>query len=139
MSRLEAIEVNDINITCSTGKDITAVVPEELIVLDDAIVAFNIKCSACPPQQYSVRKGKLGPKLKHQIHIQCYNCPSGGNCTNGQIKAMTLKYVSQHVHMDTAVLKGSVKDTTVVEIEDMVRYADIANQISFKVFLLLPA
>ena len=85
MSR--AIEIHDINITCSTGKDITAVVPVGSHVLRDAIVAFNVKCSACPPQQYSVRKGKLGPKLKHQIHIKCYSCPSGGNCTNGQIKA----------------------------------------------------
>ena len=85
MSR--AIEIHDINLTCSTGKDITAVVPVGSHVLRDAIAVFNVKCSACPPQQYSVRNGKLGPKLKHQIHIKCYNCPSGGNCTNGQIKA----------------------------------------------------
>ena len=87
ISRQESIKVNDINITCSTGKDISAVVPEELSVLNDAVVALNVKCSACPPQHYSVQKGKLGPKLKHQIHIHCYNCPFGGNCLNGQIKA----------------------------------------------------
>ena len=87
MSRREIIKVNDINITCSTGKDISAVVPEELYVLNDAVVAFNVKCFACPSQHYSVQKGKLGPKLKHQIHIHCYDCPFGGNCLKGQIKA----------------------------------------------------
>ena len=81
MSRQEKIKINDINVTCSTGKDITTT------IIGDAILAFNVKCSACPPEQYSVLKGKLGPKLDHQSHIQCYNCPSGGDCTNGQIKA----------------------------------------------------
>ena len=41
--------------------------------------------------------------------------------------------------MDTAVLKGTVKDTTAVEMKDMVRYVDVANQIWLKIFLLLPA
>ena len=78
MSRQEKINISDTNVTCSTGKDITATIIEDV---------FNVKCSACPPQQYSVLKGKLGSKLDHQSHIQCYNCPSGGICTNGQIKA----------------------------------------------------
>ena len=87
MSRRETIKINDIKITCSTGKDITATVPDKFAAVAGTIVAFNVKCFACPPQQYSVLKGNLGPKLDHQSHIQCYDCPSGGNCTNGQIKA----------------------------------------------------
>ena len=63
MSRREIIKVNDINITCSTGKDISAVVPEELYVVSHAVIAFNVKCFACPSEHYSVQKGKLGPKL----------------------------------------------------------------------------
>ena len=87
MSRRETIKINDIKVTCSTGKEITATIPEKLAVVGNAIVAFNVKCSACPPQKYSVLKGKLGPKLDNQSHIQCYDCPSGGDCTNGHIKA----------------------------------------------------
>ena len=87
MSRQTTININDINVTCSTGKDITATDPEKLEAVGDGIVAFNVKCSSCPPQHYSVTEGKLGPKLDHQSHIQCYDCPSGGNCINGQIKA----------------------------------------------------
>ena len=41
--------------------------------------------------------------------------------------------------MYTAVSKYNVKDTTVVEMKDMVRSVDVANQISLKIFLLLPA
>ena len=87
MGRLETIKINDINVTCSTGKDITATIPEKQAAVGDAVVAFNVKCSACPPQQYSILKGKLGPKLDNQSHIQCYACPAGGNCINGHIKA----------------------------------------------------
>ena len=87
MSNQGTIEVNDINITCSIGKDITAAIPKPLIDFGDEIVTFKVKCSACSPRQYSLLKGNMGPKLNHQSHIQCYDCPSGGNCTNGQIKA----------------------------------------------------
>ena len=87
MGKQETIEVNDINVTCSIGKDITATIPKQLIDLGDVIIAFTIKCSACSPHQYSLLKGDMGPKLDHQLHIQCYDCPSGGKCTNGQIKA----------------------------------------------------
>ena len=87
MSKQDNIEVNDINITCSVGKDITATSPKQLKDFGDEIIAFIVKCSACPPHQYSVLKGNMGPKLDHQLHIRCYDCPSGGNCKNGQIKA----------------------------------------------------
>ena len=88
MSKQGAIEMNDINITCSIGKDIAATIPRQLLTdLEDEIIAFTVKCSACSPHQYSLLKGNMGPKLNHQSHIQCYDCPSGGNCTNGQIKA----------------------------------------------------
>ena len=85
LSRQTFFDISDIEVTCSTGKDITIINPE--IHVADAINIFNVKCSACPPHQYSVLKGKLGPKLDHQLHIRCYNCPSGASCTNGQIKA----------------------------------------------------
>ena len=42
-------------------------------------------------------------------------------------RAITVKYVSQNVQMDTAVLKGSVKHATDVEMEDMIHYVDIAS------------
>ena len=84
MSTQRTIEVDDIKITCSIGKDIIA---NQLIDCEDQITAFTVKCSACSPRQYSLLKGNMGPKWTHQSHIQCYDCPSGGNCTNGQIKA----------------------------------------------------
>ena len=87
MSKQRTIEVKDINITCSIGKDITAIIPRQSIDFGDGIIAFTIKCSACSPRQYSLLKGNMGPKLNNLSHIQCYDCPSGGNCTNGQIKA----------------------------------------------------
>ena len=85
MSRQNFIDVSDIDVTCSTGKDITVIFPEAQVA--DAISAINVKCSACPPQQYSVLRGKMGPKLDHQLHIRCYNCPAGAKCTNGLITA----------------------------------------------------
>ena len=86
-SKQGTIEVNDINITCPIGKDITATIPKPLIDFGDEFVAFTVKCSACSPHQYSLLKGNMGPKLNNQSHIHCYDCPIGGNCTNGQIKA----------------------------------------------------
>ena len=90
MSEQGTIEVNDINITCSMGKDIIAPIPKQLIDLGDKIIAFTaftVKCSACSPHQYSLLEGKIGPKLNQQSHIHCNDCPTGGNCKNGQIKA----------------------------------------------------
>ena len=87
MSKREAIKISDVNVTCSTGKEITATIPEKFVRGRNEIVAFSVKCYACSLQKYSVLKGKLGPKLDHQLGITCYDCPSGGNCTNGQIKA----------------------------------------------------
>ena len=81
------IEVNDINITCSIGKDIITTIPKPLLDFGAEIIAFTVKCSACSPHQYSLLKGNMGPKLNHQSHIHCYDCPIGGNCTNGHIKA----------------------------------------------------
>ena len=150
ISRRESIKVNDINITCSTGKDISAVVPEELSLLNDTVVAFSVKCSTCPPQHYSIQKGKLGPKLKHQIHIQCYNCPFSGNCSIGQIKAAenfwgftkksdNLKirfaacpygYCCIKRHCERYNSCGNERHGT--------GYVDVANQTSLKIFLLLP-
>ena len=87
MSKQGTIEVNDINVTCPIGKDITTTIPKQLIDFGDEIIAFTVKCSACSPHRYSLLKGNMGPKLNNQSHIRCYDCPVGGNCTNGQIKA----------------------------------------------------
>ena len=87
MSKQGTIKVNDINVTCSTGKRITATNPTQLKQFGDEIIAFLVKCYACSRHQYSLLKGNLGPKLDRQSKIHCYGCPPGGNCTNGQIKA----------------------------------------------------
>ena len=51
MSRTGNITINAVNVTCSTGKDITvtAPIPAKLAVVADAIVTFHVKCSSCPP------------------------------------------------------------------------------------------
>ena len=87
MSKQGTIEVNDINITCPIGKDITTTISKPLIDSGDEFIAFTVKCSACSPHRYSLLKGNMGPKLNNQSHIHCCDCPIGGNCTNGQIKA----------------------------------------------------
>ena len=87
MSKQGTIEVTNTNITCSIGKDITATIPNQLIDSRDQIIAFTIKCFSCSPRQYSLLKGNMGPKLNDQSHIHCYDCPFGGKCMNGQIKA----------------------------------------------------
>ena len=89
----ENVRIKDINVTCPPGKDIIVTSPVTVPVEDifgiakDPIIALTVKCFACPSQQYSVLRGKVGPNLKNQSHIHCHNCPFGGNCINGQIKA----------------------------------------------------
>ena len=84
-------KINHITITCSTGKDILAVVPSKfdkyVYFSEKALAFFTVSCSSCSSFTYSISAGKLGPDLTNQSHINCYKCPFGGNCTNGRIKA----------------------------------------------------
>ena len=90
-SKLEGLKINRINITCSTGKNILAVVPRKpdiyAYLAEKALAFFTVSCSSCSSYTYSLTAGKLGPDLTNQSHINCYKCPFGGNCTNGLIKA----------------------------------------------------
>ena len=92
-SKFPGLKINRINITCSTGKDILAAVPRKPgrypYLAEKALAFFTVSCSPCSSYTYSLFAGKLGPDLTNQSHINCNKCPFGGNCTNGQIKAVS--------------------------------------------------
>ena len=81
------IAIDSIHVKCSKGKDIAAAIPKQSYQPVDVLVFLTISCSSCPLHTYSIFSGTLGPQLVNQTHINCYNCPFGGNCTNGKIKA----------------------------------------------------
>ena len=91
-SKFQRLKINRINITCSTGKEILATVPNKpyrfaYLLAEKALAFFTVSCSSCSSYSYSLSAGKLGPDLNNQSHINCYKCPFGGNCTDGRIKA----------------------------------------------------
>ena len=81
-------KIKETYVTCSQGKNIIAILPEDpSFPVENVVMFFTVSCSSCPPHSYSLLAGKIGPQITDQTHIRCYDCPVGGNCTNGQIKA----------------------------------------------------
>ena len=81
-------KISRIRVTCSRGKNILTSSPKESFpAFRDSMIFVTVDCNSCPPHSYSISAGMMGPKMANQTHVRCYNCPFGGNCTNGQIKA----------------------------------------------------
>ena len=87
----QGLQINRINFTCSTGKDILTAVPGKpdkyAYLAEKALAFFTVSCSSCSSYTYSLSAGKVGPDLTNQSHINCNKCPFGDNCTNGRVKA----------------------------------------------------
>ena len=59
------------------------------IPYNDFFCFLVVSCSFCPKMSYSLSSGYLYSK-NHSIvksHKHCYNCPTGGVCENGKIRA----------------------------------------------------
>ena len=84
-----SFQINNIKVNCSKGKDIVAEKPKNTQnnIKTDELAFVAMKCVSCTPHSYSVNAGTMGPTIDNQTRIHCYNCPFGGNCANGQIKA----------------------------------------------------
>ena len=83
------IKISDLDLTCFQGKDISATLP--IKSFERAKTSISLSCSSCPRSTYSLFQGKLY-KQGHMdtfnlSHIECYECPFGGYCMNGRIKA----------------------------------------------------
>ena len=86
--RFQDIKIADIHAICSRGKKISVSFPKKSDLPSLHVEVFvTVSCSSCPPHSYSLSAGKLGPSLVNQTQIQCHDCPFGGNCINGHIKA----------------------------------------------------
>ena len=55
--------------------------------MKSVIICFymNIVCEQCPPKTYSIERGELIYNTSN--NIKCQECPRGGDCDNGLVKA----------------------------------------------------
>ena len=81
----QGIKINNVIVTCSTGKDILADVAKKPIYIAKkalAILLYHVPHALHIPTVY------LQEDLVQTLnHIHCHKCPFGGNCTDGRIKA----------------------------------------------------
>ena len=73
-------------VQCPQGfKLLTENITKEVLKHSVKFISFSVSCERCPRKTYSVERGAITNRTVTQIN--CYNCPRGGQCEDGILKA----------------------------------------------------
>ena len=73
-------------VQCPQGfRLLTENITKEVLKNSTKFISFSVSCQRCPRKTYSIERGTIRNRTVMQIN--CYNCPRGGQCEDGILKA----------------------------------------------------